>query len=92
MSALLDGQTDGKHYKRLFNIRSTFLHGRKMDDDPILGKDLLLARRLAQRVVNALLKTALAMPDLQSRETYLNKLDGAPRRQTGRPPSPTPLP
>jgi hypothetical protein len=72
VSALLGAESDGDDYRRLFNTRSAFLHGRNMDAIP--SKERLLARRLARRVVNALVKAALAEPNLHCREIYLDNL------------------
>lgn len=72
VSALLGVEAAGDHYCTLFELRSTFLHGRKMNDIP--GEQRLIARRLARRVVNALVEAALASPGLQSREAYLLRL------------------
>jgi hypothetical protein len=71
VSALL-GATEGDDYRRLFKVRSLFLHGRNMDSIP--GEVRTDARRLAQRVVNGLIGAALAEPALRSRENYLNDL------------------
>jgi hypothetical protein len=73
VSGLLGAKTDGEDYRCLFKIRSAFLHGRTMND-PIPGKERIVARRVARRVVNALVKVALARPELQSREAYLDEL------------------
>jgi hypothetical protein len=72
VSALLGAKSDGEDYCRLFNLRSLFLHGRNMDAIP--GKERIVARRLARRVVNALVRAALAAPALQDRKTYLDDL------------------
>ena len=72
VSALLSAKTDGEDYRRLFDIRSLFLHGRKMDAIP--GKERIAARRLARRVVNRLIEVALSEPAPRSREDYLNDL------------------
>jgi hypothetical protein len=72
VSALLDTNTDGLEYRRLFDYRSRFLHGRKMNAIP--GEERVAARRLARRVVNGLLEAALAEPAPQSRENYLGDL------------------
>jgi hypothetical protein len=72
VSALLGAKNDGEDYCRLFDIRSLFLHGRKMDAIP--GEERIAVRRLAQRVVNGLIGAALAEPALRSREAYLNDL------------------
>jgi hypothetical protein len=73
VSALLGSKRDAEDYRRLFNIRSKFLHGRRMSAIP--GKERLVARQLARRVVNAVVEAAVAAPDLQSREAYLRGLD-----------------
>jgi hypothetical protein len=72
VSSLLGAKTDGEDYCRLFDIRSLFLHGRKMEAIP--GEVRIAARRLARRVVNGLVKVALSGPALRSREAYLNDL------------------
>jgi len=72
VSALLSAKTDGEDYRRLFDIRSLFLHGRKMDAIP--GEERIAARRLARRVVNGLIGAALAEPAPRCREIYLNDL------------------
>jgi hypothetical protein len=72
VSALLGTKADGEDYRRLFRLRSAFLHGRTIKD-PIPGKERIVARRL-RRVVNALVEAALATPGSQSRETYLLQL------------------
>ena len=71
VSALLGESPAGDHYLGLFELRSTYLHGRTMGD--ISGEQRLVARRLARRVVNALVEVATASPP-QSREAYLNDL------------------
>jgi hypothetical protein len=73
VSTLLGADSEGKAYCHLFNLRSTFLHGRKMDT-AIPGAERLMARRLARQVVNALVKAALGPPCPESRERYLNGL------------------
>lgn len=73
VSALLSERSEGKVYCDLFNLRSTFLHGRKMDA-PIPGEARLKARRLARRVVRELVETVLTLPSLESREDYLKSL------------------
>jgi hypothetical protein len=72
VSALLGAKADGEDYGRLFNLRSAYLHGRTMNAIP--GKERIVARRLARRVVDALVKAALTAPGLQDRETYLDDL------------------
>jgi hypothetical protein len=72
VEALLGTKNDAVEYRRLFDIRSLFVHGRKMDAIP--GEERIVARRLARRVVNGLIEAALAEPAPQSRENYLNDL------------------
>ena len=60
VSGLLGGQARGRDYCCLFNIRSAFLHGRKMDTIP--SEQRVTARRLAREVVNALATAALTEP------------------------------
>ncbi|MGC2521988.1 MAG: hypothetical protein WA417_05030, partial [Stellaceae bacterium] len=73
VSALLKAGSKGKSYCHLFNLRSAFLHGRRMDA-PIPGKARLMARRLAREVVQKLVEVALTRPGPEFRETYLNEL------------------
>lgn len=72
VSTLLGESTDGNAYKHLFDLRSNYLHGRPMSE--IAGKDRLLARRPARRVVNEIVSAALKIPKAQSREGYLKSL------------------
>jgi hypothetical protein len=72
VSSLLGAKTDGEDYCRLFDIRSLFLHGREMEAIP--GEERIAARRLARRVVNGLVKVALAEQTRRCREDYLNDL------------------
>jgi hypothetical protein len=72
VTTLLGASVDGSDYRHLFDLRSRYLHGRPMDE--IAGKDRLLARRLARRVVNEVVSAALKMPKSQSREEYLHSL------------------
>lgn len=72
LSALLGESGVGNDFKRLFDARSNFLHGRNMP--PISSKDRKLARQLARRAVVALMKGALAIPTPASREEYLHDL------------------
>lgn len=74
LSALLDDDA-GNDYRRLFNTRSEFVHGRAMEAIP--GKDRLHARRLARRAAVALLQAARQVAD---REGYLDKLWAAGRK------------
>ncbi len=68
LSALIDEDAGGD-YRRLFETRSEFVHGRAMG--PIPGKDRLHARRLARRATVALVQAALHVAD---RERYLEQL------------------
>ena len=72
LSALLGSKRAGEDFDKLFDLRSAFVHGRSMS--PITGEDRLLARRLARRTVEALVKAALETPAPSSRETYLSSL------------------
>jgi hypothetical protein len=72
VAALLDGQADGEDYCKLFDARSTLVHGRAMDAIP--SDKRRLARRLSRRVAYALTAAALAEPTPQSRESYLDQL------------------
>jgi hypothetical protein len=72
VSTLLGEPIQGKVYRELFNQRSTLLHGRRMD--AISGDNRVMARQLARKVVNALVKRALDPACPQSREEYLKGL------------------
>jgi hypothetical protein len=72
VAGLLGRKCDGDDYRKLFDIRSEFLHGRKMN--AISSDDRLLARRLARRVVAALVKDASVFDVIGSRERYLDGL------------------
>jgi hypothetical protein len=72
LSELLGDAAYGEDYRRLFEHRSTFLHGRQMSAIP--GKDRIVARRLAREVINKLLEVALSEEAPQSREDYLAAL------------------
>jgi hypothetical protein len=72
VSALLGEEVAGNHYRHLFNLRSEFVHGRKME--AIRGKERVVARRLANRVVNGIIEATLNNPGPQSREDYLGDL------------------
>jgi hypothetical protein len=71
ISTLL-GAAEGTLFKELYNLRCAFVHGRKMDAIPL--DELVAARRLARKVVNALVTAALKESCPQSREGYLNGL------------------
>jgi hypothetical protein len=72
LSALLASSTAGDGFKRLFDVRSAFLHGRTMS--PISSQERILARRLARETAVALMKAALTTPASLSRDTYLDEL------------------
>lgn len=72
VSALLENKACGRNYCCVFDIRSTFLHGRKMGAIP--SEERVKARRLAREVVSALVKAALTEPIPQSRPAYLTSL------------------
>jgi hypothetical protein len=60
VSALLQAQSEDKIYEDLYNVRCAFVHGRKMDTIP--SDKRIAARRLARRVINALVTAALKEP------------------------------
>lgn len=74
LSALLGTPDAGDEFKRLFKIRSDFIHGAEAPS--ISSKDRNQARRLARRTVSGLIKASLAssVTECLSRETYLNAL------------------
>jgi hypothetical protein len=72
VSALLGAKIDGEDYRRPFDLKSAFLHGRRMNAIP--GEERIVARRLARRIISALVKAGLATPGPQSREAYLDDL------------------
>lgn len=72
LSVLLSSNTAGDDFRKLFDLRNEFVHGRTMSSIP--GSNRLLARRLARQTVNALIKAALETPAPSCRESYLNDL------------------
>lgn len=66
VAALLTDDSAAAEYEALFDLRSAYVHGRPMS--PISSVDRFRARRLARRVVVALIGRAL-----QSRETPLDR-------------------
>jgi hypothetical protein len=72
VSALLGEKSAGEEYRRLFDLRSAYVHGRTMSTIP--GRKRLKARQLARRVVNGIIDAALTDPAPQSREAYLGDL------------------
>ena len=57
VSALLDDNAGGKGFRRLFNIRSVYVHGRKMEDSIPL-EERIAACRLSRKVVTGLAQAA----------------------------------
>lgn len=72
VGGLLGAKADGQTYTRLFDLRSLFLHGRPLQ--PISVADRVEARRLARRVVSALVAHSGSMSPLTSREDTLDQL------------------
>ena len=72
LSAASGSDTAAADFRRLFDIRSQFLHGRTMTS--ISGADRELARRLAREGAIGLMRAALARGQSADRETYLNEL------------------
>jgi hypothetical protein len=72
VSGLLGTKGAGEDYRRLFEIRSEFLHGRTMG--AVSSDHRNLARNLARKVVSALVTAALVQPAVESRDTYLETL------------------
>jgi len=81
LAALLDAETAVADFKRLFEVRSEFVHGRSMS--PIPSHERTLARRLSRETVVALIKAALVRPAPASREAYLDTLLDAGSRFIG---------
>jgi hypothetical protein len=71
VAALLDAKAS-EDYGRLFDVRSKYVHGRRMDT--ISGQERIIARQLARRVVGELAKESLTIPKAQSRYDYLTDL------------------
>lgn len=72
ISPHLGAGSEGKLFKELYNLRCAFVHGRKMAAIP--ADKLAAARRLARKVVDALVTAALKESCPQSREEYLTGL------------------
>ena len=68
IAALLDDDDAAATFRRLFKVRSQFVHGRAMETVPVENLDA--ARRLARRVSAALLARAAAEPSA-SRDAVL---------------------
>lgn len=71
IAGLLGDGRYARQYERLFDVRSTFLHGRAMAD--ISTEERVMARSLAPQVVEALILATQAGP-IVSREDLLNRL------------------
>ncbi|MBB4116422.1 hypothetical protein FHT80_005796 [Rhizobium sp. BK226] len=71
ISGLLNDQSLGQIYLKLFGLRSDFLHGKRMAN--ISGVDRSSARALARKTVCALIGLAASEP-LVNRETLLDAL------------------
>ena len=71
VSELLD-KGAGSDYRRMFDYRCDFVHGRQMDAIP--GDERITARRLARRVVDKLIEVAAAGPKPLSREASPGEL------------------
>lgn len=72
LSVLLGSVPSGEDFKKLFELRNQFVHGRPMS--PIAGADRLLARRLARQTVGALVNVALESPAPKCRDIYLDTI------------------
>jgi hypothetical protein len=70
---LLEDPQAGLDYGALFEIRSAFVHGRSMDTK-VASRDRNLARRIARRVVAALVDVANSPDGARTREDYLEEL------------------
>lgn len=73
VGGLLGAKADAQAYARLFELRSLLLHGRPLQ--PISGADRVEARRLARRIVFALVARTSSIP-VTSRENTLDLLLG----------------
>lgn len=73
VAILLGDPQAGQDYAELFALRSAFVHGRPIAGQ-ISGKDRTLARRLARRVVVALVDAANGMGSTLPRADFLNGL------------------
>lgn len=73
LSTLLGSNTAGDDFRKLFDLRCQFVHGRTMKS-AIPGEDRLRARQLARQTAGALVKAALETPGHSCRQTYLNDL------------------
>lgn len=71
LSALLGDKAHSTDFRRLFDARSEFLHGRTMRS--IASSDRVLARKLARQVARELVKMAMCEPTLP-REVFLQRL------------------
>lgn len=73
VAILLGDAQAGQDYADLFELRSAFVHGRPIAGQ-VSGKDRILARRLARRVVVALVDAANDSDGALSRAEFLNGL------------------
>jgi hypothetical protein len=71
LAALLNSAVAGDDFKRLFDVRSQFIHGRQMANIP--SAERIVARRLARAAASALVDVALKQPTV-SRDQYLDAL------------------
>jgi hypothetical protein len=72
LAALLNSAAAGDDFKRLFDVRSQFIHGRQMANIP--SAERIVARRLARAAVSALVGVALRQAATTSRDQYLESL------------------
>ena len=72
ISALLGDKAEGAVLEDLYDTRSEYLHGRPMNDIPSAKR--VAARKLARKVVAALVEAAMAEPAPTCRESYLANL------------------
>jgi hypothetical protein len=79
IAALLLDSSAACHHRRLFEIRSLYLHGRELKE-AISSEQRLQARSLARRVVEALVGRVNEVSAPGSREEFLGSLldSGAP--------------
>lgn len=71
LSGLLNSKSVGGDFERIFNSRSNYLHGRRME--PIPTEERILARKLARQACAALVREALDSDKRISREGYLDQ-------------------
>lgn len=71
VAGLLRSRRHADEYKLLFDLRSSYIHGRAMTD--ISTEQRLLARSLARRVVTEIINATVSGP-ISSRESFLDGL------------------